>query len=70
MKRDTDLGAKATSHNLLSMTRGHRLRYLLAIAVSAGSNVCLMGGPMIGMYAIDVTVARDLSIAPQGSKNL
>ena len=65
MKRDTDLGAKATSHNLLSMTRGHRLRYLLAIAVSAGSNVCLMGGPMIGMYAIDVTVARDLSIAPQ-----
>ena len=56
---------RGTAHNLLSMTRGHRLRYTLAVIVSAGSNLCLMGGPMIGMYAIDVSVAQDLNIAPQ-----
>lgn len=65
MEPNNDFVANAAKHNLYSMTRGHRLRYLLAIAVSAGSNVCLMGGPMVGMYAIDVTIARDLSVAPQ-----
>jgi len=51
------------SHNLWRITRGQRLRYLLAIAAMALMNGFMFGAPLIGKYAIDLVVERDFSYA-------
>lgn len=54
-----------THPNLWSITKGERLRYLVATLSSTASNVCLLGIPLAGMYALDVLIEADLEEANQ-----
>ncbi|MCZ6888353.1 MAG: ABC transporter ATP-binding protein, partial [Gammaproteobacteria bacterium] len=42
------------------ITGGQRIRYVGAIAAMAMTNVFMFGAPLIGKYAIDVVLARDV----------
>ncbi|MCY3884082.1 MAG: ABC transporter ATP-binding protein [Gammaproteobacteria bacterium] len=54
-----------THPNLWSITKGERLRYLVATLSSTISNVCMLGIPLAGMYALDVLIEGDLAQANQ-----
>ena len=53
-----------TQHgSLWQVTRGHRVRYAYAILAMGLTNVFMFGAPLVGRYAIDVAVERDLGYA-------
>ena len=55
-----------TKHNhsgLWLATRGNRLRYTIAVAMSTCANVFMLGGPIIAKYAIDVVTLSDFEKA-------
>ncbi len=54
--------AHAKHENLWAITTGQRIRYFGAIVVMAFANVCMFGAPLIAKYAIDVVVAKDVSL--------
>ncbi len=54
--------AHAKHDNLWAITAGQRARYFGAIVVMAFANVCMFGAPLIAKYAIDVVVAKDVSL--------
>lgn len=51
------------TYNLWRITRGQRHRYAGAVLSMALMNVCMFGAPLIGKYAIDLVVERDLGYA-------
>lgn len=53
-----------TQHgSLWQITRGHRVRYAYAILAMGLTNLFMFGAPLVGRYAIDVAVERDLGYA-------
>lgn len=53
-----------TQHgSLWQVTQGHRVRYAYAILAMGLTNVFMFGAPLVGRYAIDVAVERDLGYA-------
>ena len=54
--------AHAKHDNLWAVTTGQRARYLGAIVAMAVANVCMFGAPLIAKYAIDVVVAKDVTL--------
>ncbi len=58
------------TYNLWRITRGQRHRYAGAVLSMALMNVFMFGSPLIGKYAIDLVVERDLSYAQPGLLNL
>jgi len=58
------------SHNLWRITRGQRHRYAGAVLSMALMNLFMFGSPLIGKYAIDLVVERDLSYAQPALLNL
>ena len=48
--------------NLWAITTGQRARYSAAIVAMAVANICMFGAPLIAKYAIDVVVAKDVSL--------
>ncbi|MEJ2087192.1 MAG: ABC transporter ATP-binding protein [Gammaproteobacteria bacterium] len=51
------------SYSLWGITRGQRPRYLGAVISMALMNVCMFAAPLVGKYAIDLVVEKDLSYA-------
>jgi ATP-binding cassette subfamily B protein len=51
-----------TNDTLWKITAGQRLRYLGSIAAMAAANLAMFGAPLVGKYAIDVVIERDLSL--------
>ncbi len=49
-----------TPHNLWQVTSGQRLRYAAATGATALSSAFMLTAPLVGMYALDVIVERDL----------
>jgi len=47
---------------LWKITAGQRLRYSGAIVAMACANLAMFGAPLVGKYAIDVVIARDLAL--------
>lgn len=54
---------KQSRHNLWSITRGHRVLYVLATLCSTLAIIGLMAVPVIAMYAIDVVENQDFGFA-------
>jgi ATP-binding cassette, subfamily B, bacterial len=54
---------KTNHSSLWRITRGQRLRYFYAILAMAGTNLFMFGAPLVGKYAIDVVVEKDLGLA-------
>jgi ATP-binding cassette subfamily B protein len=53
-----------TQHgSLWQITQGHRVRYAYAILAMGLTNLFMFGAPLVGRYAIDVAVNRDLGYA-------
>jgi ATP-binding cassette subfamily B protein len=58
------MSAHAQGRSLWSITAGHRLKYASAVVAMALASLCLFAAPLLGKYAIDVIVERDLDLAP------
>jgi len=54
--------AHAKHDNLWAVTTGQRARFSGAIVAMAFANVCMFGAPLIAKYAIDVVVAKDVTL--------
>ena len=54
--------AHAKHENLWAVTTGQRVRYSGAIVTMAVANICMFAAPLIAKYAIDVVVAKDVSL--------
>ena len=54
--------AHAKHDNLWAVTTGQRARYSGAIVAMAVANICMFGAPLIAKYAIDVVVAKDVTL--------
>ncbi len=54
--------AHAKHDNLWAVTTGQRVRYSGAIVAMAVANICMFGAPLIAKYAIDVVVAKDVTL--------
>ena len=63
-----DLGQsedKASLRDLWAITKGQRVKYLLAILAMAITNACMFSAPIVGGHAIDVITLKDFEYADQ-----
>ena len=63
-----DLGQsedKASLRDLWAITKGQRVKYLLAILAMAITNACMFSAPIVGGHAIDVITLQDFEYADQ-----
>ena len=63
-----DLGQsedKASLRDLWAITKGQRVKYLLAILAMAITNACMFSAPIVGGHAIDVITFQDFEYADQ-----
>ena len=63
-----DLGQsedKASLRDLWTITKGQRVKYLLAILAMAITNACMFSAPIVGGHAIDVITFQDFEYADQ-----
>ena len=63
-----DLGQsedKASLRDLWTITKGQRVKYLLAILAMAITNACMFSAPIVGGHAIDVITLQDFEYADQ-----
>ena len=63
-----DLGQsedKASLRDLWAITKGQRVKYLLAILAMAITNACMFSAPIVGGHAIDVITLKDFEYADE-----
>ena len=56
---------KASLRDLWEITKGQRVKYLLAVLAMAITNACMFSAPIIRGHAIDVITLQDFEYANQ-----
>ena len=52
-------------HTIVHLTKGYRLKYLLAVVASTAATALILAVPVIGEHALNVIVERDFAFAQQ-----
>lgn len=63
MKAETSVHAQDGKTSLVTLTRGHRFKYVAAMLLSTSSTIFMLAVPIIGKHALDVTVEQDFGFA-------
>ena len=56
---------KTSLRDLWVLTKGQRVKYLLAILAMVITNACMFAAPVVGGHAIDVITLQDFEYADQ-----